>query len=94
VAIPTADLAPREFTAQGGVSMRYLWDNNGGDRARVQAMAASLRAGRRLPPTLVVNKGGKLPHLVDGYHRVAAARTAGRPEVESHLLVKNPARRP
>jgi hypothetical protein len=28
-----------------------------------------------------------LPELIDGYHRVAAALTAGRSEVESYLLV-------
>ena len=90
VAVPTGDLAPGEFRLDRGVWLRTAWEEyNGGksERGVVASMAEVLRGGGRLPPVLVVDKGRPLPELIDGYHRVAAARTAGRPEVESYLLV-------
>jgi hypothetical protein len=90
VAVPTGDLAPDEFRLDGGVWLRISWDEyNGGksERGIVVFMAEALRGGGRLPPVLVVDRGQPLPELIDGYHRVAAARTAGRTEVDSYLLV-------
>ena len=88
VAVPTADLAPSEFILRDGVWLRDSWSTYNhaiSERERVLAMAGVLRSGGRLPPVLVIDGGGA--QLVDGYHRVAAARTAGRSEVESYLLV-------
>jgi hypothetical protein len=90
VAVPTGDLAPDEFRLDSGVWLRISWDEYNGDKSQrgvVASMAEVLRGGGRLPPVLVVDRGRPLPELIDGYHRVAAARTSGRPEVDSYLLV-------
>lgn len=55
------------------------------DRGTVKQYADAMRAGRVFPPIKVANVGGAC-HLVGGWHRVEAARTAGLKELEAVVI--------
>lgn len=92
VAVPTADLNPEEFILDRGVWLRRGWSepyphrSGLSERAVVEAMAATVRQGQPLRPIIVLQEG-RLVRIIDGYHRVAANRTAQLPETLCYLLV-------
>ncbi len=59
------------------------WSNISGpheiDSAKVQSFIDEMRAGGNFPPVRVVRYDGGYFHIIDGHHRVAAAKQCGFP---------------
>lgn len=93
VAAPVAELNPDEFVLDGEISVRRGWSpahphrSGKSEREVVEGMATTLRSGGSLrPPIATEGPDGRLS-LVDGFHRIAACRTAGLDEMAVYLLV-------
>jgi len=55
----------------------------GRNPAKVDAIADAIRAGKTMPPVILVNPGAGQLQVADGYHRTLAAKHAGRTHVHA-----------
>lgn len=69
---------PDDFDADFRPTSRHL-------RERLQRIQLARQAGHHLPPVDLIQLG-ELYFVVDGHHRIAAARTAGQLLIDAHVV--------
>lgn len=74
-----------------GVDFRPpLWTRWTADEARFERIRGAMAAGESLPP-IELHKLGRSYYVVDGHHRVAAARLLGQLDIDATVVELVPA---